>query len=93
MSAKKIMLKTIGLTTFPKNRLNANHVVLSGANAAGIQIVTSTKITATNKETIANPEEFLCKKKANPITNIVANNQPNFLLEGMWTELDGLECM
>jgi len=54
-----MMLKMIGLTTFPKNKLSANHALLSGANAVGMQIVARAKITAANKEKNANPVEPL----------------------------------
>ena len=47
------MLKTIGLTTFPKKRLKANQALLKGPNALGVKIVMTRKITAKNAQVIA----------------------------------------
>lgn len=78
------MLKTIGLTTFPKNRLKANQALFRGAKADGIKMVTREKIIDNAIETIANNEECFHWKNAEAPANIAANNQPNFWLEGVF---------
>ena len=75
------MLKTIGLTTLPKNRLKANQALLRGAKADGIKMVIRAKSIESERQAIANHRKFLSRKYKYPTKNIRVNKHPNFLLE------------
>jgi hypothetical protein len=52
---KKMMLKVIGLTTFPNNKLSPSQARLKGVNNEGIKIVISATIIARITDVIAIP--------------------------------------
>lgn len=93
IKTKKIALKIIGLTSFPRKIPNKNQALFRGAKVIGIKEAINAKTMDNIREVIARTEGYFQKIYIDVTRKIMLKNQPNFLLDGIPTKSELLNML